>query len=451
MSSTIYDQTSIPKLIFTFSLPSIFALIVETLTSVVDTSFAGHLGNQSESALSAMGLLSPLLAVFVALQTLFAISTAIMISRFLGRQDKFSLHRYFQNGFLLTLIISSSTSLLVFLFIKPILLSLGAKGDVYDLAHEYVMIILVSNIFSALGYTLTSSIRAFGYPKMEAFIITLSVVINIASNAVLTFGFHLGMTGIALGTLLSEIVCALLATSFLIKGHLWFKASKIPMKEYGIMTYKMFKIGFAQTAIQLLAGFSAYIVNHQLISIGGNSHVAVWNVANKLYMLALMPIIGMTQAVQTIIAYFDGKKVAQKKKETIRQTVLYCFIYGIGITMIIYVVGKYFLRIFTEDLAILTAAQVISKVIFLTFPLLGITYTIMTLLQVTEREIQAVVLGLTRQVIAVVPLVIMLPFLFSKFDILGIPPAFSIFFSMPIADVLTLFVAIFFFKRTKLM
>lgn len=449
MKNNIYDSYSVNKLIFTFSLPAIFSLIIETMTSVVDTSFAGHLGSQSDGALTAMGLLSPLLAMFVALQTLFAISTAIMISKYLGRNDMLKLNKYFQSGFIMTLFVSVSSTLLVYLFMEPILSLLGAEAEVYSLAEDYLRIILISNIFSAIGYTLTSSIRAFGKPKAEAIIIVFSVIINILFNAILTFGFQLGMVGIALGTLISEVVCAFISVVYLIKNKMWFKSNKLSFKELLFMSYKMFKIGFAQTTIQLLAGVSAFIVNYQLLTTGGNAYIAMWNIANKMYILMLMPIIGITQAVQTVISYFDGKGDEVKKGMTVKITVQYCFFYGVGITAIVFLLGKYILYLFTGDQAMIEAVMGIIKVIFITFPVLGITYTIMTLLQVTGREMKAVIIGVTRQVVAIVPLVIVLPYIFSKQNILNISPSFSIFFAIPLADILTLGIALMFFRKAK--
>lgn len=449
MKDNIYESQSVNKLIMTFSLPAIFSLIIETMTSVVDTSFAGHLGSQSENALTAMGLLSPLLAVFVALQTLFAISTAIMVSKYLGRNDMLKLNNYFKSGFIMTLVISISTSLLVYLFMDPILTMFGAEAEVYTLAQDYLKIIIISNIFSAVGYTLTSTIRAFGNPKVEAVIIVLSVIINIVGNAILTFVFKLGIVGIAMGTLISEVVCAFLSIAYLVKNKNWFTSNQFSFKMFVNMSYKMFKIGFAQTTIQFLSGVTAFIVNYQLLIVGGNSHIAMWNIANKMYMLMLMPIIGITQAVQTIIAYFNGKGDEVKKLIVVKKTVQHCFFYGIGITAIVFLFGKYILFIFTGDQAIIESVLSVIKIIFITFPMLGITYTIMTLLQVTESEMKAVIIGITRQVISVIPLVVVLPYIFEKYDIYSISPSFSIFFAIPLADILTLAIALLFFRKIK--
>lgn len=449
MSESVYSKYSINKLIIIFSVPAIISLIIEMLTSVVDTSFAGHLGSQSGNALAAMGLLSPLLAVFVALQTLFAVSTAIMISRYLGRGDYLKLNQYFKTGFLMSVLVSVVASFVTYSFMGSILSLLGVNDKVYAFAHDYLEIILLSNIFSAIGYTLTSCIRAFGRPKVEAIIISLSVMLNVLFNAFFTFGLQLGMVGIALGTLVSEIICAFISIIYLRRKQLWFTSSKMSITEHLKISQQLFMLGFAQTTIQLLAGMTGFIMNEQLLSIGGHSQIAIWNIANKLYMLVLMPIIGITQGVQTIIAYFDGQNDEGKKSATVKQTIFSCFLYGIGITVLIFIFGTSVVSLFTRDEAILNATMVVIKVIFITFPLLGITYTIMTLLQVTGRELKAMILAAVRQVFVIIPLVFALPYIFQQIKFIKIDPAFVIFFAIPLADLITLVIVLFLIRSKK--
>ncbi|MFT9846700.1 MATE family efflux transporter [Aneurinibacillus sp. REN35] len=449
MTTTIYEKYSINRLLVSFSLPAIASLIIETLTSVIDTSFAGHLDNKSEAALAALGLLSPLLAIFVALQTLFAASTAIMISKCLGRGDDVGVQTYFTIGFTMTVVVSLCTSLVTFLFMDPLLLFLGAVGDTYTLASDYLQIILISNVFSSLGYTLTSSIRAFGHPQAETAIILLSVVINIIGNTILTFGLQLGMTGIALGTLISELLCALLSLIYLYKKKRWFTSRTFSLSEHLLFSYTLFKIGLAQTIIQIIAGMSAFTINYQLITTGGAPYISTWNIANKLYMLMLMPVIGMTQGVQTILAYFDGKNEETKKKSTVRKTISACLVYGIAVTAMIYLFEKPLLYLFTSNPSLLESAVNVVQVIFFTFPLLGITYTVMTILQVTGKEGGAILLSLLRQVIILIPLVIVIPIIFDMFHLPQIDPAFSIFFAIPLADMLTLGCAFIFLTATR--
>ncbi|GAA0782102.1 MATE family efflux transporter [Hathewaya limosa] len=446
MKKNIYEQKSVKELIFIFSMPAILSLIVETLTSVVDTAFAGHLGAQSANALTAMGLISPLLSIFTAMQTLFAISTAIMIARHLN--NKIALNKYFLCGFIMTIFISIITSLGFYLFLNPVLSALGAEGQVLSLAEQYLKVQLLGNIFSAVGYTLTSCIRAFGNPKVEAIIISLAVIVNVFLNSIFTFGFSMGLRGISIGTLLTEMLCAGIAILWLCRKKLWFKKCSFKPREFIRIAFGMFKIGIAQTVIQILAGCTGFIVNNRLLNFGGTIYIAAWNVSQKLYILALMPIVGITQGVQTIISYFNGNKEEVKKSKTIKITILYCMLYGIVATCIIFLIGDKILFLFGSTSEIHSVATSVIKVIFITFPFVGVLYTIMTLLQVTDREIEAVILGLTRQVFSIVPLMILFPFIFSKMDI-GITPAFSIFLAIPVADIISTVVALILFKKSK--
>ena len=100
MHDTIYESKPIHRLIFTFSVPAVLSLLMEVLTSVVDTAFAGHLGETGEAALTAMGLLSPVLSLFTAIQALFAVSTSILLARHL--KNHALRDQYFLTGLLCT-------------------------------------------------------------------------------------------------------------------------------------------------------------------------------------------------------------------------------------------------------------------------------------------------------------------------------------------------------------
>lgn len=447
MTKTIYETQSTTRLILTFSLPAILALIFEILTSVVDTIFAGNIKGQSNEALTMMGLLSPLFTLFVAFQTLFAFSTAIMISKYLGRGNKSSIHAFFQSGLLLTFIMSLIVSLLVYYNLSSILSFLGATSLVAEIATDYLTVILVSNIFSALGYTLTSAIRAFGNPIAEMVIVVIAVVANIFFNYLFTFVFSFGITGIAIGTLISESFCMILAIAYLKKKQLWFTFKFIHTRAFCVMGFKLFKIGFTQMVIQSLAGVTAFFFNAQLLLMGGNEEVAIWTVTNKIYIFLLMPIIGLTQAIQTIISYYYGKSAGEPIKEVVKKTMKFSFYYGLAMTFLIFFFNRKLLILFGLEIDTIETMQDLLRIVFSTFPFLGITFTIITLLQVTGKEFQALTLGLLRQVLLIVPLVLIIPFIFKSFEIMNIKPTISLFFAIPIADCITMGLALLYKRK----
>lgn len=433
MNDSIYENQPIHRLIAAFSLPAVLSLLIEVLTSVVDTAFAGHLGASSAAALTALGLLSPVLSLFTALQALFAVSTSILLARHL--QDRAVRDHYFLTGILFTLLVSAGVSVLGFCGRDPLLTALGARGEVYALARQYLTIQLVSNGFSALGYTLTSCIRALGDPRAEMRITTRAVAVNIAGNALFAFGMDMGVAGLAWGTLVSEVCCALCSLFWLRKHGAVPSVSAVQGGHVLSAAWELFRLGIAQTVIQALAGFTGLFVNRSLLRYGTANSVAVWNVVQKLYTLLLMPVVGITQGVQTIIAYFDGHGQSDRNRKTILLTVACTVAYGVAAAAGVLLLGERALFPFGLRGALLSESAAVLRILFATFPLLGLFYTVITVLEVTGREMLAVLLTLTRQVFLMMPLVSLLPVLFP-----GVGHA--VFCAVPAADVLVLLLTV---------
>lgn len=440
MEHNIYESRPIHTLIFTFSIPAILSLIMEIMTSVVDTVFAGHLGISGVSALTAMGLLSPVLSIFTAFQALYAVSTSILLARYLNDTGK--RNSYFSTGILFTLLVGVVVSGVSFCYIDRILYLLGAREAVFDLAKSYLEIQLLSNVFSAMGYTLTCCIRAFGYPRIEMLFTILAVVVNIVADAVFAFGLNMGFTGLALGTLVSEIFCLLLAYVWFAKKSLFPPYQTMYSGKMLLRAWELFRLGFVQTVIQILGGCTGFFVNNSLMLYATANHVAIWNIVQKIYTLLLMPITGITQAIQTIIAYYNGHQQEKKKRDTIRLTIFYTVLYGCIGTGLIFLYGGKVLAVFGPSGAMLIQSTEVLKIVFLTFPVAGIFYTILTLLEVTEQETKAVVLIMLRQVFLLLPLIYLLPNLFPQ-------QCNAVFWAVPIADICVLFFAIMRNSRCK--
>lgn len=209
MKKNIYEKKSVHSLILYFSIPAIFSLIVEIMASVVDTAFAGHLGEISVDALTTMGLLSPVLSIYPAFQALFAVSTSIMIAKYLKDQEVRD--EYLITGLCMSFVASVGVSITSYLIMPRLLSFLGATGKIAILAQKYLKIQLFSNVFSALGYTLTSCIRAFGYPRIEMVLTGLAVFVNIVFNSIFVFWFDMGFKGLAYGTFVSELFCCVVS------------------------------------------------------------------------------------------------------------------------------------------------------------------------------------------------------------------------------------------------
>ncbi|MEW9077117.1 MATE family efflux transporter [Terrisporobacter glycolicus] len=445
-NENIFEKKSIQQLIALYSLPTICSLVLESLTSMIDTAFAGHLGSMSSTALSAMGILNPILLLLIAAQLIFGVSTSIVISKGLGENNKEKVNNTFKVGFYSSVISSTVISIIIFLLQDQLLNILGASGQVKVLAKEFLNIAIIFNVFSSVGYMLVNNIRAFGYPKIEVIVGILSTVINIVFNIILTLVFNMGIVGIALSTLISEIFYFGLSIIFLMKKKLWIKRSHLDYLEFKNILVSLVKIGFVQFLMQSLNSISGLIINKVLIKYGNVSYIGAWSICSNINMVILLPLIGLTQGAQSVIAYFHGKNDKNKERDVKHKIIKYSLIYSISTTILIYLFAGDVSKLFTNDISLVGLATPIIRIVLVGFPLLGILYALITFMQVSGDEVSASKIELIRQVVLLIPLTIIIPLIFSKYNIMNISPQLSVFLAIPIS---TFILIIMYSKKIK--
>lgn len=432
-NENIFEKKSIQQLIALYSLPTICSLVLESLTSMIDTAFAGHLGSMSSSALSAMGILNPILLLLIAAQLIFGVSTSIVISKRLGENNKEKINNTFKVGFYSSVISSTVISIIIFLLQDQLLNILGASGQVKVLAKEFLNIAIIFNVFSSVGYMLVNNIRAFGYPKIEVIVGVLSTIINIVFNIILTVVFNMGIVGIALSTLISEIFYFVFSIIFLLKKKLWIKRSHLDCLEFKNILVSLVKIGFVQFLMQSLNSISGLIINKVLIKYGSVSYIGSWSICSNINMVILLPLIGLTQGAQSVIAYFHGKNDKNKERDAKHKIIKYSLIYSISTTILIYLFAGNVSKLFTNDINLVALATPIIRIVLVGFPLLGILYALITFMQVSGDEVSASKIELIRQVVLLIPLTIIIPLIFSKYNIMNISPQLAVFLAIPIS------------------
>ncbi|WP_419727026.1 MATE family efflux transporter [Terrisporobacter petrolearius] len=445
-NENIFEKKSIQQLIALYSLPTICSLVLESLTSMIDTAFAGHLGSMSSIALSAMGILNPILLLLIAAQLIFGVSTSIVISKGLGENNKEKINNTFKVGFYSSCISSTAISIIIFLFQDQLLNILGASGQVKVLAKEFLNIAIIFNVFSSVGYMLVNNIRAFGYPKIEVIVGVLSTIINIVFNIILTLVFNMGIVGIALSTLISEIFYFGFSIIFLLKKKLWIKRSHLDYLEFKNILVSLVKIGFVQFLMQSLNSISGLIINKILIKYGSVSYIGAWSICSNINMVILLPLIGLTQGAQSVIAYFNGKNDKNKERDAKHKIIKYSLIYSISTTILIYLFAGNVSKLFTNDINLVALATPIIRIVLVGFPLLGILYALITFMQVSGDEVSASKIELIRQVVLLIPLTIIIPLIFSKYNIMNISPQLAVFLAIPIS---TLILVIMYSKKIK--
>ena len=442
----LFENKSIQHLIVLFSFPTIFSLVLESFVSMIDTAFAGHLGSMSSIALSAMGLLTPILQILLAAQLIFGVSTSIVVSKRLGEKNQEKVNETFTIGFYGCGLFSIAISLLIFLLQDPLLFVLGASGEVRRYALQYLNLALIFNIFNSLGYMLVNMIRVFGYPKMEIIIGVISTLSNVFFNVLFTFILGLGFIGIAFATLTSSVIYFSCAVLFLMHKKLWMKKVDLTKKPSKEILISIIKIGFVQFLMQALNSVSGFVINRRLIGLGYVSSIGAFAICNNINTVILLPLIGLTQGSQSVIAYFHGRQNHQSERIAKQKIVNYSLIYALVITIVSLLWTRPLLMIFTSVESLIQSAIPILRIMVAGFPFMGIIYTLITFMQVSKEEAKASQLEVVRQIVLLIPLVIVFSVLFSRFNIFNISAEQGMFLAFPLTNMI---IVLFYFKKIK--
>ena len=442
----LFENKSIQHLIVLFSFPTIFSLVLESFVSMIDTAFAGHLGSMSSIALSAMGLLTPILQILLAAQLIFGVSTSIVVSKRLGEKNQEKVNETFTIGFYGCGLFSIAISLLIFLLQDPLLFVLGASGEVRRYALQYLNLALIFNIFNSLGYMLVNMIRVFGYPKMEIIIGVISTLSNVFFNVLFTFILGLGFIGIAFATLTSSVIYFSCAVLFLMHKKLWMKKVHLAINPSKEILVSIIKIGFVQFLMQALNSVSGFVINRRLIGLGYVSSIGAFAICNNINTVILLPLIGLTQGSQSVIAYFHGRQNHQSERIAKQKIVNYSLIYALVITIVSLLWTRPLLMIFTSVESLIQSAIPILRIMVAGFPFMGIIYTLITFMQVSKEEAKASQLEVVRQIVLLIPLVIVFSVLFSRFNIFNISAEQGMFLAFPLTNMI---IVLFYFKKIK--
>ncbi len=312
--------------LFMFSIPITVSLIAELLTAAADMFFAGHLNGQSAHALAAMSFAAPIVGMFVSVQALLALPIGVVVARLIDDRER-------RDGrfFFATVVCVGVSGLLSAAFVANagwLLPALGAQGEELILLEGYLVVQAASNMVSAIGFSLATGIRALGHPIVETVITTVSVVADIALNAFCAFGLNLGFMGLAYGTLASEAICAVMCAAWLMHARLFPVPHVLRGKEAIMCLRELVEIGVAQGAPQLASSIAVVFSNAAMAAMGADQ-VAAWGIAQRFYMLAITPMVGVSSAAQTLLALYEGRGDVEDSKLLARVAV--CLSAALGV------------------------------------------------------------------------------------------------------------------------
>ena len=402
-------EMKIGKLILEFSIPAIIGMVVNTLYNIIDRIFIGHIEGIGNLAMAGVGVTMPLMFVILGFGMLIGIGTATRISIKLGQHDKEGAEKHLGNAFTLIIIISIILTIFGLTFSNPLLKMFGASENILGYGEQFIQVIFIGCIFNLMSFGLNHSIRSDGSPKIAMASMLISAIINIILDPIFIFGLNLGVRGGALGTVVAQIISSIWILYYFTKGSSNLKIRRKNLKLDKSVVLSIFAIGVGPFSMQIAQSLVQIVCNNSLQTYGGDLAVSAMTIINSLAMVFLMPIFGLNQGLQPIIGYNFGAE----KHDRVNQAVKY----GIIAATIIVTVGFIVIEGFSEKLVIIfnSDPQLISitsygmRVFLIMLPLIGGQIIVTNYFQSIGKVKISMVLSLLRQVIILVPCLIIIP------------------------------------------
>ena len=431
----------IGKLLIKYSLPAIIGMMVNGLYNVVDRIFIGNMPGVGPLAITGLGVTMPIMTIMLAFGMLIGVGTATNISIKLGQGKRDEAERLLGNAITLALIVGLTIMITGLIFGDQILQLFGASADSLVYAKAYINVVLLGTVFNLIGFIFNSTIRGDGNPKLSATIMVVGCVLNIILDAIFIFVLNMGIRGAAFATIISQCITAIWGFTYYTRGKSNLKLHKNNLKLNKSLVFTIAAIGSAPFAMQLAASCVQVICNNALRTHGGDLAIGAMATINSIVTMVGMPIIGISQGAQPIIGFNYGSKKYDRAEKTLKLATIAA---TVGLTIGWIVVQLYpetLVRMFNKD-ANLVAISVdgIRKYLSM-MPLIGMSMIGANYIQSIGNAKQAMFLSLLRQVLLLVPMMLILP----KF--LGLN---GIWFAQPTADVISFIVTFVVVRREVL-
>ncbi len=418
------------KLLMQYSIPAIIAMTAASLYNMVDSIFIGQ--GVGPMAISGLAITFPFMNLTAAFGAAIGVGASTCISVKLGQRDYSSANRILGNTFTLNLIVGIAIGVICLLFLDPILRFFGASNQTIVYARDYMEVILAGNVFSHMYFGLNAVLRSASKPRHAMFATIFTVVINTLLDPIFIYTFQLGIRGAAYATILSQILALIWQMKLF--------SNKKELIRFTSGTYRLQKdlvrniigIGMSPFAMNVCACIVVIFINKGFVAYGGDLAVGAYGIDNRVAFFFIMITMGVTQGMQPIAGYNYGSQQLDRLMKVLRYSVYA----GVAVMTTGFLVAMFLpelcVRMFTSDETLIAMAVRGIRIDMAAFPVVGYQMVVTNFFQSIGKAKISMFLSLSRQLLFLIPLLIVLP------PQLGVD---GVWLSLPVSDVIAAIVA----------
>ncbi len=414
-------EDKVLRLLFKFSIPAIIGMLVNALYNVVDRIYIGH--GVGALGIGGTTIAFPVMLIMMAFAMLIGVGANSLVAIRLGENKKEEAEGIFGNALVLLIISSLLITVIGLITLEPFLKLLGASDQILPYAKDYMQIILLGGGFQSIGMGMNNFIRSEGNPRIAMYTMLIGALINTVLDPIFIFVFHWGMRGAAIATILSQAVSAFWVLAYFLRGKSLLKIRMKNLKLKASYVGHIIALGLAPFAMQLAASVLNFIMNRRLGEFGGDIAISGMGIVNSIVTLMIMPLFGINQGAQPIIGYNYGAKKYDRVKEAYKYAVIFA--------TVIVVIGWIATRLFPlqlvylfnkEDDSLITFSKEAILRVLMFLPLIGFQIVSSNYFQAIGKPMHSALLGLSRQVLILIPALLILPQFYGLTGVISAGP-----------------------------
>lgn len=413
----------ISKLLWYYSLPSLVGTLANALYNVVDRIYIGQ--GVGAMAISGLALTFPIMNILGAFGMLVGQGAAARVSLYLGNGNMRSANLILANALYLSVFIFAVVGSLLYVFIDPILMAFGGTDLTIPYARTYMKIIIPWHIFTSVSFSFNNIMRASGHPRIAMYTLLIGAVLNIILDPIFIYGFDMGIEGVAYATVISMFISSAWVMSFFIgKRHTLHFTKGLLYPDFKIVG-DILSIGLSPFLLHIALSVVNMLMNKILLSYGGDLAIGALGIMTSFTSLVVMAVIGLCQGMQPIVGYNYGAQQYARVRHTLKLSV----IIASSITFIGWLLAmcmpEVIVACFSSDSALAAISVYGMRIYASIFFIVGFHVVAVNYFQSIGRAGVSILLSLSRQILFVIPLLLILP---SFFYLDGV------WFVQPVAD-----------------
>lgn len=399
------------KLLAQYAFPAIIAMIAASLYNIVDRIFIGQI--VGPMAISGLAITFPFINLGAAFGAAVGIGASTSISVKLGQRDYDTAENILGNTVTLNLIIGSTFGIICLIFLDPILRFFGASDATIPYARSFMEVILAGNVISHMYFGMNAVLRAASKPRQAMMATIFTVLMNIVLDFIFIRLWGWGIRGAAFATVLSQALALCWQMKQLTNKDeiLHLKRGIYRLKRH--LVENIISIGISPFLMNVCACIVVIFMNNQLVRYGGDMAVGAFGIAYSVAMIFVMFVIGLDQGMQPIAGYNYGSQQIDRLMRVLKLTIFAAT--GIMVTgwLIAHLVPYYCARMFTKDPELIRQAIKAIQINMMMYPVVGFQMVVTNFFQCIGKVKISIFLSLSRQLLFLIPLLVILPYFFN--------------------------------------